>query len=299
MGTPLLPPSMFPITPNIMDEDSSKKYLYTIIVEGDIIGHVHQLGRDKENTSCMVVMTGDYPVSSNIREVIYTHKKVDDTIVMADYPLQTLSSRPFVITYEYDMVYGKYVYTTSSHIPRSCLFLLMMIVDGRNDIIDYTPPPHYHHMEEPFVRQGYVRELKRAKHIIIPPNSPNNTYDGGDLSDLIIAHSSSSPNGTILTSVNGRKTTLLNVTTTSSPLPRYIVSNPPSTLPTFYGDGVEIPHTYTIDSLIAKTKELNDRLERYGEGRVNSMVRCLTCLAERMSTDPNKFITSTNYNHVV
>jgi len=244
------------------------KYLYTIIVENDVIGHVYQL------KDTYVIVTGDYPLS-NIREVIYTHKKSDNTMVMADYPLQTLSSRLFVITYDYDMVYGKYMYTTSSLIPTTCVFLLMMIIDQK-DIIDYVPHP----VEEMFVKEGYVRELKKAKHVIIPTN----TYEG-DTSDLLIAHRS----GNILTSVNGKKTTL-NVTNPS----RHIIANP-----TFYGEGVDVPYTYTIDSLIAKTKELNDRLEEYGEGRVNSMIRSLSCMIERMSTDANKFVTSTNYNYVV
>jgi len=245
------------------------KYLYTIIVEGDLVGHVYKVGY------IHVVISGDYPTTTNIREVTYTHKKDDTTLVMADYPLQTLSSRPFVITYNHDMVYGKYMYTTTTKIPASCTFTLMMVV-GEGDIVEYTPTPY----DIPFVKEGYAKDVKNAAHIILPTN----TYEG-DLSDLVIENR----NGNVFTSINGRKTTL-NVTNPS----RYIVTNP-----TFHGEGVDIPYTYTIDSLISKTKELNDRLQSYGQGRVDSMVRALTCLIERMSTDRNKFVTSTNYKYIV
>lgn len=232
----------------------------------DPLGDVYKIG------DIYLVM---YPSTEprNQVDIDYTVKMDDNVDVTTDYPLQKLSSQPYIVTFGKDMAYEKLMYETDTDIPIQCQYKAMLVI--RDDqVVDYSPRSN---ADDMFITAGYAEELKNAKHIFIP----NTPYE--PLSDLLIQ----SRNGDVYTSFNGRK-----MISTGTP------SLYMNVVPIFSGEENALPYTYTIESLVEKTKVLNSRLHIYGKKKVESMVRSLQCVIDRISKDDDPFLASLNYDRV-
>lgn len=252
------------------------EYIYTIYVGSDRVGDVYKM-------SDVYVVYTDIMEKDSCIKVFYDTKVEmvnDDDIaeVIPDEPLRELSSQPYIINVEKDIIYNDMMYHTNSCIPIECQFIAMPIVLA-SQIVEYTLR---NPIDVRFIEEGYVRELRDAKHVILPIS------DDMNVGDLLIEK----VDGDIYTSFNGRSTQLKGVPPTS-------VYLEVRQCPMFVGTPTYPPYTYTRESLITKCKYLNARLQKYGSERVRSLVNSLQCLSSRLMKDTNQFAASQVYDRVV
>lgn len=252
------------------------EYIYTIYIGSDRVGDVYKV------TDAYVVYT-DIPEKDNSKKIFFDTKveftSMDDVIeVVPDEPLRELSSQPYVITTDKDIIYNDIMYESNEMIPLQCQYMAMPVVLS-TQILEYTIRSPYDTM---FIEEGYVRELKDAKHVIVP------STEYPDIGDLLIQK----VEGDTFTSFNGRSTQLKGV-------PQGYIYLEVKSKPIFTGTIRYPPYTYTQESLVNKFKYLNLRLQKYGSERVRSLLNSLQCVSNRLVKDPNQFSASQVYDRVV
>jgi hypothetical protein len=253
------------------------EYIYSIYIGEEHIASIYKM------VDVFVGMK-DIEQSSSIKKVFFDNKMdIDydkDEVVepIPDEPLRELSSQPYLINSDKEMIYEDVIYVVvTNSIPMECRYCAMPILQ-LSDIIDYTIR---NPIDSIFIEQGYVRELSSAKHVIMPGE------DYVSLGDFLIEK----VDGDTLVSFDSRKTVVKNI-----PDSIYISVSP---IPVFTGDIVHPPYTYTPDSLISKTKILNIRLQKYGSERVRSILQSLQCVSQKLISSPNQYASSTLYDKVV
>jgi hypothetical protein len=253
------------------------EYAYTICIGSDRMGDVYKV------SDAFIVYKDVEHKDANRRDSFFETKVERDTYgevveVIADDPLRELSSQPYIINTECDMIYNDIMYEVVDEIPAQCRYIAMPVIDS-SQVMDYVIR---HPNDIKFIEEGYVKELRDAKHVIIAPSSYHN------LGDLLIEK----VEGDVYTSFNGRCTQLK-----SSDISTVYVEM--KTEPIFSGSYRELPYTYTPQSLINKYKYLNMRLQKYGAERVRSMLASLQSVSNRVAKDSNQFAASQIYDKVV
>lgn len=249
------------------------EYIYTVSIDRDVLGSIYKISQ-----AYILLLSKIEEDKKNIRFSLKT-EYTGGTVykVVPDEPLRSLSTQEYIVNTEEEMIYDRNIYETMQPIPLECRYMAIPVIHDWQ-IIDYTPTNNY---DKVFVHDGYARELRDAKYVIIPAS------DCDDLSDLLIEK----VEGNVYTSFNGRYTIIDGL-----PTSRYLHTQ---LCPVFMGEKHDIPFTYTYTSIIAKYVSLNQRLQKYGSSRIRSMIQALQCISNRLVTESNQFEASMSYNDVV
>lgn len=250
------------------------EYVYSVFIDNSHLGDVHQIG----NAYVLFFMKVHNGPLHKVHFRIKTEDKDGDIFkVVPDEPLRTLSSQPYIINIDRDMLYKGDLYETYQSIPSCCRYMAIPAINI-DQIADYEATCSY---DKIFIYEGYATELSKAIYVIIP------AVKCTDISDFLIEK----VDGDIYTSFTGRHTTIH-----GTPTSRYIHI---PTCPIFEGQKKNLPFSYTPSSIIAKFNSINERLQSYGRSRVQSMVQALRCASNRMITETNQFEASQSYDNVV
>lgn len=200
-----------------------------------------------------------------------------------DEALRTLSYTRYIVIERSTVIIDGKIYSTFGTLPIQCQFKVLPVIKY-TDIIDYEANDN----DTAFVNEGYVRELKEAELVLVPPSPSFHSKNCAAL-DLLIKKRE----GDTLVSFSGRKT---QIPTDAEIDGRYVYLYE---IPVFTGDFKDKPYTWTIASLRNKCQVLQDRLQKYGSDRVDSLCASMKSMPERLKNIPNQFKASTLYPDVV
>ncbi len=237
--------------------------------------------RTDEGSVGVLTDMGDY-------HIIMSEEAVPDLPIMTltqrtgipvDPRLDKLSSMPYLIVNEDTIIYGDRVFDTSMTVPEMYRWSALPIVH-RENLVEYEPID----LDYPFINDGYVSELRDAKYIIIAPES-----DGISTIDLLIRRIGA--NG--YESFSGRTIHMDKIDRIDG---RYIHT---SSIPVASGlTDIDIPYTYTKDSLHGRFILLQDRLQDYGTERVASAVTALESMRPLLESRENQYKAASIYDEV-
>lgn len=206
-----------------------------------------------------------------------------------DPQLRNLSSIPYmVITNDCIFIDDKTYKAISSTIPKQIQYKVIPIVNNF-DIIDYKIEEKVY--DNLFIIQNYVRELKEAEMIIIPVSPLN--IDMFSLGDLLAKSYVESKGQLIFTSYSGVTITVKDEYIEEK-AKRYIFVNGMD----IKGTSIDLPLTYTKQSLIQKYEILQERLNEYGKIRIETISTTLRSIPDLLKNVPNKYIASSIYEDV-
>lgn len=217
-------------------------------------------------------------------------QKIDLSIIdgkTVDEPLRKLSSVDYMIIYDKAVIYKDKVYEARIPLPVQVQFQAIPHV-RELDIVDYESPNI--DIDGAFLGEGYARELKDAKYIMVPPDW-DDVCTSCTPADLLIRKKEPGENGkNIYTSFSGRKTENANIAKAND---RYLFL---AKMPKFTGDMLNSPITFTIGSIGAKWATLQDRLQNYGRDKVQSLCASMRSIPQRLPNVKNQFQASNIYD---
>lgn len=203
---------------------------------------------------------------------------------VVDEPLRVISSNDYVIVMDDTVLYKDKVYTSYGKIPAETHWKVIPRADT-NDVVSYKSTGE---IDDLFLREGYTRELKDAKYIVVPPDWDSLSHSCTPY-DLLIKEES---NG-VYTSFSGRNLTIDKPASVDG---RYIYI---SHLPVLEGTYTYPPFTYNMDTLVYKYDVLQSRLQHYGAMKVDSLCVSMLSLAERLSGAKNQYKACSLYEDIV
>lgn len=199
--------------------------------------------------------------------------------VPVDPRLDRLSSMPYIIVNDDTIIHGDRVFGTSMTIPEMYRWSALPIVH-RENLVEYEPTE----LDYPFINDGYVSEIRDAKYIIIAPES-----DSINTIDLLIREVGDDG----YESFSGRTIHVDKIDRIDG---RYIHT---SSIPMATGlTDIDIPYTYTKDSLHGRFIMLQDRLQDYGTERVASAVTALESMRPLLESRENQYKAASVYDEV-
>lgn len=209
---------------------------------------------------------------------------VSDTEVPDD-SLRNLSSNKYIIVTDDKIIRENQVLHLSDKIPSICKWKAIPYVPSK-DLVDYVQT---NKMDSVFINEGYVRELKQAKYVVIPTDW---SYLSEECTPYDLLISDIKDNG--FYPLSGRNYTVDEEYDIIDG--RYIILE---NLPSLTEPYTLPPYTYNIESLSAKYTTLQERLEIYGSNRVQSINASLRSLTQRLNDTDNQFMVSEIvYKHV-
>lgn len=260
----------------------------TLYLNGRKYGSIISISREKDSVATIragVAGQAAETSSDTIYVMIDTGvgTRIDmtlDTSSVVDEPLRNLSSNEYIITTAKSVMRKSEVYTLSSDLPVSCQWKVLPFIKV-DDLVDYTSESDG---DMPFLLEGYAREIKNAKHVLIPSDwDMLNEYMA--LPDLLIMEGGKTSSGRTLASGSW------------PPMKsRYIVITEPMI---FKGSVRIVPYTYTLQTLYLKYTILNQRIQEYGLNRIKSMSVSLESLSKKILESTDFFRASSLYNDVV
>lgn len=212
-------------------------------------------------------------------------KRVDIHVLdnnVADEPLKNLSSNEYAVITDKYLITKNKMYQASGSIPNHIQWMVVPILE-EDDLIDYSGGNALY--DDLFLAEGYARELAEACHIFVPPLWDSDRYVSLDLlikeskDDVFVPYSGRNLRGIVSKRIEGRYIFLEKV-------------------PEVTGDIVDVPYTYTPVTLANKYWVLQDRLQKYGSSRIESICACLNGIAASMRESSNHFKTSQTYDMV-
>lgn len=207
---------------------------------------------------------------------------VDSKVV--DEPLRTISSNEYMIVMDDMVLYKDKVYRSYGKIPQQTHWMVIPKIDTIN-IIDYKST---NDVDDMFLREGYARELRDAKYIVVPPDW-NNLSASCTPYDLLIKEMKDR----VYTSYSGRSFIIDNPLSIED---RYVYI---SDIPELDGVCVYPPFTYNMDTLLYKYDILQDRLQHYGMMKVDSLCVSMISLSQRLKSVKNQYKACSIYDDVV
>lgn len=260
----------------------------TLYNGGRKYGSILAVSRDKD--SIATIKAGMFePTEESSSNTIYIMcdiglgSRIDmtfSTATVVDEPLRTLSSNDYVITTANQLMHKNEVYTLSADLPEKCQWKAMPFIKV-DDLIDYTSESD---RDMPFLLEGYARDLKDAKHVLIPSDW-SLLNERMALPDLLIMENGKASSGR--TPVSGALSRMTG---------RYVALIEPIA---FKGSIRIVPYTYTMQTLYLKYAVLNKRLQEYGKGRISSMSLSLDSLSKKISEPTDHFKASSLYDDIV
>ncbi len=211
-----------------------------------------------------------------------SEKKIDLQLLenrSIDEPLKSLSSNKYIVIMDRCLILGEQMFQIVGSMPSACQWMTMPILHEK-DLVTYAGGNMT--LDRIFLAEGYARELADAYCILVSP-----TWDLGVCTplDLLIKENKE---GTLIP-FSGR--TLKGVTSKKVE-GRYIFM---TNMPEVTGEAIDLPYTYTLDTLASKFKVLQSRLQHYGTSRVESICACLSGIASAIRESPNQFKASQTY----
>ena len=260
----------------------------TLYLNGRKYGSILAISREKDSIATIragMMDKATEPVGDTIYVMcdIGIGTRIDmtfDTASVVDESLRNLSSNEYVITTAKSLMRKGDVYVLSSDLPEQCQWKAMPFIKV-DDLIDYISESD---SDMPFLLEGYARDLKNARYVLIPGDW-NMLNERMTLPDLLIMDGGKTASGR--TPVNGTLPRLKD---------RYVAIIEPMA---FKGDMRTIPYTYTIQTLYLKYTILNKRIQEYGLNRIKSMSLSLESLSKKILESTDFFRSSSLYNDVV
>lgn len=199
--------------------------------------------------------------------------------IPVDPRLDKLSSMPYLVVNDDTIIFGDRVFEASMTIPEQYRWSALPIVQAES-LVEYDPTE----LDFPFINDGYVSEVKDAKYIIIAPESDN-------ISTIDLLIRGVGANG--YESFSGRNIHVDNIDRIDG---RYIYTSSP---PVASGiTDIDIPYTYTKDSLHGRFILLQDRLRDYGAGRVSSIVSAMESMRPLLQSRENQYRAASIYDEI-
>jgi hypothetical protein len=202
---------------------------------------------------------------------------LDNKVV--DEPLRNLSSNSYIITTDKNVMHGGKVYQSSTALPDACQWKAIPYTKF-DDIVDYKVQ---NDNDLIFLKQGYARELKDASYVLILPD-----WDllnaSCTLLDLLIKKADNvGSKKAIFIPFSGRTVSIQDNYEIDG---KYIYL---SSVPKFTGEFIDTPYTYTTNTLVDKYDVLQDRLNKYGTEKVDSICVAMKALTVRLKEVRNPF----------
>lgn len=250
--------------------------LCTLYISGKKFGTINtlQLSKDQSN-SPSIYFISDWGNSTRIDLQVIDNEVPDE-------PLRKLSSTEYLITTQKNVIYKDRKYRFFGELPTACQYKAIPI--SKSEVVDYSPK---NDIEIALLSEGYAHEVKDSQYILIPPSvqfsntfHPYDVFVKGKDNDTYIFHSGRVPDKLDIDRIDGK----------------YIYLK---SIPTFTGDIVEPPFTYTTDTLVNKYIILQERLQKYGKQRVQSLCTAMRSLSQRISQIQDQFKASNVYDDVV
>ena len=212
---------------------------------------------------------------------------------VVDEPLRKLSSNEYVVITDKMIMYKDKMYQFFGTLPSQCQWRAIPMVKI-DDVIDYKPVAD---IDEQFLREGYAKELRDAAYILVPPDWDNLSPECTPF-DLLIKKADgisdrSEGKDVKFHPFSGRKGIVEEPYEIEG---RYIFL---TSLPVFEGECKYPPFTYNVESLFMKCSLLQDRLQVYGENKVESVCASMRSLAQRLKNVNNQFMACSVYDDVV
>lgn len=216
--------------------------------------------------------------------------KIQQTNIVPDPQLRTLSSVPYIVTTN-DLIYvddKTYKVINSGTLPKQIQYKIIPIVNN-SDIIDYQiQNPDF---DEFFITQNYVKELKDAQLVLIPTDPLD--IDGYSLGDLLVKSYTQSKDYFTFTAYSG-VTVIIRDRDIVFKKDRYMYVSDLL----IKGTPITLPITYTKSTLCSKYNILQNRLNEYGKMRIESINSTLRSIPSLLNTVDNKFLASGIYTDV-
>lgn len=220
--------------------------------------------------NCWILSTSD-----KSEKKIKLTKEKDSSI---DPELLTLSSEPYILTYDNYIIKGEKKY--SVFLPKYIRFKAMPIISNMNRIIDYIPRDK---LEELFIEHGYAKEVKNSLFIIL-----TDKYE--HLLDMLIKDYDF--NNKIFTSFSGRRIKIKKFDLKN----RYIY---PSSSLIYEGKFSDVDKTYTMESLCSLYDKLNNQFYIYCQNKSKAIFNTLQTLSTLIEDVKNPYKLSELYDYVV
>lgn len=192
----------------------------------------------------------------------------------------TGTTSPYIIIFNNIIVYDKYIYYIKDKLISDVMFKGIMIIDTTS-IISYDGP--FGMYENIFIKARYVKELNECKYILIPKRFDINMLAGYLITDI-------QANNTYVTSDNRYITNVTELKREVNGKHTYIfVDN----RMTYNGVPKILPKTYTLNSLIEKTDEINATLTDIAKDKIKCMSLSIASLSSILNkvTNPIKILT--------
>lgn len=251
----------------------------SLFIDGRKWGHISSL--DKKNYAFIITNT---PTNVPKLEIIV------DPSSLPDEPLRSgkLSTQDFLITNSASIIHDSKIYRVTGNekdlkddssrlleIPEHLRFIAMPVT-SESTFIDYVPESQ---LEEDFIYEGYGQYVRDCPYILVPPKNFKGFTQTCRMEDLLIQ----TITGTTYKSISGRLAEIPNVKYTEG---RYIHL---TSIPKFTGTAKDLPFIHTKDSLLNKSEVLNERLQAYGDDRLNSANIALASLPSAINRIKNRY----------
>lgn len=230
----------------------------------------NKLGTIVDTGKCFVI-TDSTASCDKCKLVIVEDKVVDEK-------LRHLSSDEYIIFTDKQVYYNNKVYKCYTDIPPSCQYKAMFIVK-EEDIVEFDTCKY----DTPFINRGYAKAVKEADYVLLAKELPEGYTPG----DLLVKKKDGS-----LVACTGRKYSVSDVQLSDD---KYIILDK---VPSGTGTPVDIPFSYTPDSLLERTKILNYHLQDYGRRQIESARIAMVSLSERLSQVNDYFKASSIYDDI-